>query len=100
MRLDHHLEPQVGVLALPYCFSYLTWSAGPLLLALSCATSLYTSYLLACLHQDSSGTRYNSYLELGRAVLGAPFTVTVHGQAQSLTSVGNTHALLEALVGT
>ena len=68
----------MGVLALPYCFSYLTWSAGPLLLALSCATSLYTSYLLACLHQDSSGTRHNSYLELGRAVLGARLIVFVN----------------------
>ena len=63
---------QVGVLALPYCFSYLTWAGGPLLLTLSCATSLYTSYLLACLHQDAHGTRHNSYLELGRAVLGTP----------------------------
>ena len=61
---------RVGVLALPHSFSYLTWAGGPLLLVASCLTSLYTSYLLAALHQTEGGTRYNTYPELGRGCLG------------------------------
>ena len=64
------------MLALPYTFSYLTWSGGVIALVLSASVSLYTSYLLAALHQDESGVRHNRYLDLGRAVLGAaPFFV-------------------------
>ena len=62
---------QVGVLALPYTFSLLTWTGGIIALVLSASVSLYTSYLLAALHQNEQGVRHNRYLDLGRAVLGA-----------------------------
>lgn len=65
-----HFDVQVGVLALPYTFSYLTWAGGIFALALSASVSLYTSYLLAALHQDEHGVRHNRYLDLGRAVWG------------------------------
>ena len=65
-----HSSAQVGVLALPYTFSYLTWAGGLIALSLSASISLYTSYLLAALHLDDSGVRHNRYLDLARAVLG------------------------------
>lgn len=61
---------QVGVLALPYTFSYLTWTGGLIALSLSAAVSMYTSYLLAAMHQDEQGTRHNRYLDLGKHVYG------------------------------
>ena len=60
----------VGVLGLPYAFSYLGWTAGLLFLGLCFMTSLYTSYLLAALHEGPDGTRRNRYKDLGQAVLG------------------------------
>lgn len=59
------------MLALPYTFSYLTWAGGLILLALSMAISLYTSYLLAALHQDESGSRRDTYIDLAKAILGS-----------------------------
>ena len=67
----HYAHCRVGVLALPYSFSYLTWGGGPLLLVCTCLTSLYTSFILAAMHQTETGARYNSYPELGRGLLGA-----------------------------
>ena len=64
------LACRVGVLALPSSFSYLTWGGGPLFLGLCCASSLYTCYTLASLHQTDSGKRYNTYAELGVGCLG------------------------------
>ena len=58
------------MLALPYTFSYLTWAGGLILLFLSASVSLYTSWLLAALHQDERGIRHNRYLDLGQHVLG------------------------------
>ena len=60
----------MGVLGLPYAFSYLGWTAGLLFLGLCFMTSLYTSYLLAALHEGPDGTRRNRYKDLGQAVLG------------------------------
>ena len=67
----HRAHCRVGVLALPYSFSHLTWGAGPLLLVFTCLTNLYTSFILAAMHQTETGARYNSYPELGRGLLGA-----------------------------
>ncbi len=47
----------VGVLSLPYAFSYLTWTGGVIALATTTATSLYTAYLLAALHEEKDGRR-------------------------------------------
>ncbi|BDA43177.1 Lysine histidine transporter-like 1 [Coccomyxa sp. Obi] len=60
----------VGVLSLPYAFSYLTWTGGIISLAVTTATSLYTGYLLAALHEDKDGRRHNRYRDLGRAIFG------------------------------
>ena len=49
----------VGVLGLPSALSYLTWAGGVGLLALSAVVSLYTSYLLAALHEGADGKRHN-----------------------------------------
>ena len=49
----------VGVLGLPSALSYLTWAGGVGLLALSAVVSLYTSYLLAALHEGADGNRHN-----------------------------------------
>lgn len=51
----------VGVLSLPYAFSYLTWTGGVIALAVTTATSLYTGYLLAALHENKDGRRHNRY---------------------------------------
>ena len=67
----------VGVLALPYSFSSLTWGGGPLLLALCCVSNLYTCHILAALHQTESGKRFNTYAELGAACLGEPLAGSV-----------------------
>ena len=64
------LQVGVGVLGLPYAFSYLGWTGGLLFLGLCFMTSLYTSYLLAALHEGPDGTRRNRYKDLGQAVLG------------------------------
>lgn len=45
--------------------------AGLLLLSLLCAASIYTSYLLAALHETPTGERLNTYREMGEALLGA-----------------------------
>ena len=60
----------VGVLGLPYSFSYLGWTAGIFALIATLAASLYTAYLLSALHEEPDGTRHNRYVDLGRAVLG------------------------------
>jgi len=49
----------VGVLGLPSALSYLTWAGGVGLLMLSAVVSLYTSYLLAALHEGADGKRHN-----------------------------------------
>lgn len=41
-----------------------------LLLSLLCAASIYTSYLLAELHELPNGARLNTYKEMGEALLG------------------------------
>lgn len=54
----------VGVLGLPSALSHLTWAGGLALLTLSAAVSLYTSYLLAALHESPDGkTRHNRRAE-------------------------------------
>lgn len=54
----------VGVLGLPSALSHLTWVGGLALLTLSAAVSLYTSYLLAALHESPDGkTRHNRRAE-------------------------------------
>lgn len=58
-----------GVLGLPSAFSYLGWGAGLTTLTLLCAASIYTSYLLAELHEYED-RRLNSYREIGEAVWG------------------------------
>ena len=45
--------------------------AGLLLLTLLCGFSIYTSYLLAALHEAPNGERLNTYREMGEALLGA-----------------------------
>ncbi|KAK9815636.1 hypothetical protein WJX72_007252 [[Myrmecia] bisecta] len=60
----------VGVLGLPYAFSYLGWFFGLLLLVGTAAVSLYTSHLLAHMHEDECGTRHCRYQDLGKAVFG------------------------------
>ena len=51
----------VGVLSLPYAFSYLTWTGGLIALGITTATSLYTGYQLAALHEDKDGKRHNRF---------------------------------------
>ncbi len=63
----------VGVLGLPYSFSYLGWYWGVIALAITLAASLYTAYLLAALHEEPDGTRHNRYVDLGRAMIGMVF---------------------------
>ena len=58
-----------GVLGLPYAFSYLGWAGGLLLLLLAGGVSLYTSALMAALH-DLNGVRHNRYRDLGEAIIG------------------------------
>ncbi len=62
----------VGVLGLPYSFSYLGWYAGVAALVATLAASLYTAYLLSALHEEPDGRRHNRYVNLGRAILGMP----------------------------
>ena len=62
----------MGVLGLPYAFSYLRWVGGLLFLATCFVTSLYTSSLLAALHEAPDGTRRNRYKDLGKAIFGEP----------------------------
>ena len=61
-----------GILALPYSFSYLTWSGGIISLVLCTSVSLYCSHLLAEFHEGPAPDRirYNRYRDVGRAVLG------------------------------
>lgn len=59
-----------GVLGLPHAFSFLGWPAGLLLLTMLCGFSIYTSYLLAALHEAPNGERLNTYREMGEAILG------------------------------
>ena len=61
-----------GILALPYSFSYLTWSGGIISLMLCTSVSLYCSHLLAEFHEGPAPDRirYNRYRDVGRAVLG------------------------------
>ena len=47
----------VGVLSLPHAFSYLTWTGGIIALGTTTATSLYTAYLLAAMHEEKDGRR-------------------------------------------
>ena len=56
----------VGVLSLPYAFSYLTWTGGLVALGVTTATSLYTGWQLASLHEDKDGRRHNRYRWLTR----------------------------------
>ena len=49
----------VGILGLPYAFSCLGWIGGLIVLAIATIASLYTCYLLAALHEDKDGRRYN-----------------------------------------
>ena len=44
--------------------------AGLLLLTVLCGFSIYTSYLLAALHEAPNGERLNTYREMGEAILG------------------------------
>lgn len=67
----------VGVLGLPYSFSYLGWVAGVFALIATLAVSLYTAYLLAALHEEPDGTRHNRYVDLGRAILGKDKAVSL-----------------------
>lgn len=58
----------VGVLSLPHAFSYLTWTGGIIALGTTTATSLYTAYLLAALHEEKDGRRCaHACPETGRA---------------------------------
>jgi amino acid permease len=61
-----------GVLGLPYAFSYLGWYAGPIFLGCAAATSYYTSFQLAGMHEHE-GKRLNRYQDVGIAVLGRPW---------------------------
>ncbi len=49
----------VGILGLPYAFSCLGWAGGLVVLAVATVASLYTSYLLAAMHEDKDGRRHN-----------------------------------------
>ncbi|KAI3427219.1 hypothetical protein D9Q98_007154 [Chlorella vulgaris] len=59
-----------GVLGLPHAFSFLGWVAGLSLLTLLCGFSIYTSYLLAALHETPNGDRLNTYRAMGAEILG------------------------------
>jgi amino acid permease len=73
-----------GVLGLPYAFSYLGFVGGSFLLLLAGGSALYTSWLLASMHEMNS-VRHNRYRDLGAAIMGrkwsnifiAPFQFTV-----------------------
>ena len=60
----------VGVLGLPYAFSYLGWFGGIFGLTATLVVSLYTAYQISALHEEPDGTRHNRYADLGRAILG------------------------------
>ena len=60
----------VGVLGLPYAFSYLGWFGGIFGLTATLVVSLYTAYQISALHEEPDGTRHNRYADLGRAMLG------------------------------
>jgi len=79
----------VGVLGLPYSFSYLGWYWGVIALAVTLAASLYTAYLLAALHEEPDGTRHNRYVDLGRAMIGAFFLscLDIHIYLTSLSQI-------------
>lgn len=44
--------------------------AGLLVLTLLCGASIYTSYLLAALHETPYGERLNTYRQMGEVLLG------------------------------
>jgi hypothetical protein len=44
--------------------------AGLSLLTLLCGFSIYTSYLLAALHETPNGDRLNTYRAMGAEILG------------------------------
>ena len=77
----------VGVLGLPYSFSYLGWAGGITALIVTLAASLYTAHLLAVLHEDPDGTRHDRYVDLGVAILGThPVRLLLSKCAQHLLS--------------
>jgi amino acid permease len=72
------------VLGLPFAFSYLGWVFGLLFLLIASTASLYTSWLLASMHEQEGGKRINRYRDLGVHVFGplgkfaiTPFQVLV-----------------------
>ena len=89
----------VGVLGLPYSFSYLGWYWGVIALAVTLAASLYTAYLLAALHEEPDGTRHNRYVDLGRAIIGTfclssidiHINLTSQSQMQDVTLPSHAH---------
>ena len=59
------------MLGLPHAFSYLGWGPALFTLTTLCIASIYTSHLLAQLHEDpDSDKRYDTYREIGEAVWG------------------------------
>eukprot|EP00887_Chlorella_sp_A99_P007119 scaffold2.g7119.t1 len=64
-----------GVLGLPYAFSYLGWG-------------IYTSYLLAALHEQPQGVRLNTYREMGEMILGPRMGKYLVGTIQYTLMVG------------
>lgn len=78
-----------GVLGLPYAMSYLGWVAGTITLTLLTAASIYTSYLLAALHERGApGRRLNDYQAMGRAVLGPRLAMWTVVPVQNVLLVG------------
>lgn len=59
-----------GVLSLPYAAACLGWVAATLLLAAVLASSAYSAWLMATLHQLRDGRRTETLIELAGATLG------------------------------
>ncbi|KAL6771725.1 hypothetical protein ACKKBG_A27570 [Auxenochlorella protothecoides x Auxenochlorella symbiontica] len=77
-----------GVLGLPYAISYLGWAGGLSVLTALTLASMYTSYLLAALHEGHDGRRLNDYQAMGRAVLGRRVAAWTVAPVQNVLLVG------------
>ena len=77
-----------GVLGLPYALSYLGWAGGLTALTLLTAASIYTSYLLAALHECATPHRLNDYQAMGRAILGPRLAAWLVSPVQNVLLIG------------
>eukprot|EP00122_Pirum_gemmata_P008626 Pgem_evm1s7958 len=59
-----------GVLGLSQAFSQLSWYIGPITLLIAFITAVYCSRLLSHIHLAHNGKRLNSYIQLGKYIVG------------------------------